>query len=76
MSSSSTCQKGDVSSEESSSVKISDEDHRQVLLSPRRTTVEATDNENTVDEDMMDLNNILHDCIKVKSFDKHQVAQN
>ena len=53
-----------------------DDDRSQILLSPRRSTVEITDNDDTLDEDLIDLNDILRDCIKEESFDKYQAAQN
>ena len=56
-------------------VEDDDEDRSQVLLSPRRSTDESIDNDNTVDEDTIDLNDILRDCIEEESFDKYQAAQ-
>ena len=53
-----------------------DDNRSQILLSPRRSTVEIIDNNDTLDEDTIDLNDILRDCIDEESFDKYQAAQN
>ena len=53
-----------------------DEIRSQVLLSPRRSSDDNIDNDITVDEDTIDLNEILRDCVGEESFDKYQAAQN
>ena len=49
--------------------------HSQILLRPRKATVEDTDNDASFDEDIIDLNDILRDIIEEESFDKYQAAK-